>query len=122
MLRKLVLLLLCLFTALLSSARAQTTKPDNGRTSIRVRGDQNPRTLSPAEKNALLEVREAVWRAYFTNDQAQLEKLIPADTIALEGPLDKPFVKKAEILESARQGAQRRPTLPPLDFPHSDLH
>ena len=43
-----------------------------------------PGTLAPAAREQLLAAREAVWRAYFTNDQAQLDKLVPEDTIVLE--------------------------------------
>lgn len=123
--KKLFLLSLCSFASLAVLAQAQTPPPDDGRAvdraAIRAHADQNPRTLSPAEKKRLLEAREAVWRAYFTNDQAQLDKLIPADTIVLEGPLEKPFVKKAEILESAKQSAQRGAKLVRLEFPQTEL-
>jgi hypothetical protein len=67
-----------------------------------------PSMVTPQLRRQILEAREAVWRAYFTNDQAMLDKLVPADTVVLEGPLEQPFVKKAEILESARQGVQTR--------------
>lgn len=80
-----------------------------------------PATLPPPARQQLLTAREAVWRAYFTNDQAQLDKLVPADTIVLEGPLEKPFVKKAEILESARQGAQAGNKLIRLEFPQTEI-
>jgi ketosteroid isomerase-like protein len=80
-----------------------------------------PATLPPQIRQQLLDAREAVWRAYFTNDQAQLDKLVPADTIVLEGPLEKPFVKKADILESAKQGAQRGNKLVRLEFPQTEM-
>jgi ketosteroid isomerase-like protein len=80
-----------------------------------------PATLTPRLRQQILEAREAVWRAYFTNDQAQLDKLVPADTIVLEGSSEKPFVKKAEILESAKQGAQRGSKLVRLEFPQTEM-
>jgi ketosteroid isomerase-like protein len=80
-----------------------------------------PATIPPQLRKQILEAREAVWRAYFTNDQAQLDKLVPADTIVLEGPLEKPFVKKSEILESAKQGAQRGNKLVRLEFPQTEM-
>jgi ketosteroid isomerase-like protein len=80
-----------------------------------------PATLPPPAREQLLAAREAVWRAYFTNDQAQLDKLVPADTIVLEGPLDAPFVRKAQILEEARAAAQRGNKLVRLEFPKTEI-
>jgi ketosteroid isomerase-like protein len=80
-----------------------------------------PTTLPPQARQQLLTAREAVWRAYFTNDQAQLDKLVPADTVVLEGPLEKPFVKKSDILESAKQGAQHGNKLVRLEFPQTEI-
>jgi Calcium/calmodulin dependent protein kinase II Association. len=78
-------------------------------------------TLLPEARKELLTARESVWRAFFTNNQAQLEKLVPEDTIVLEGPLDKPFIKKADILESARQLAGSGQKLVRLEFPKTEM-
>jgi ketosteroid isomerase-like protein len=80
-----------------------------------------PTTLPPPAKQQLLQAREAVWRAFFTNDQAQLDKLVPADTIVLEVAQEKPFVKKAEILEAAKQLAQSGQKLVRLEFPQTEM-
>lgn len=80
-----------------------------------------PLTVPPELRQQILTAREAVWRAYFTNDQAQLDKLVPADTIVLEGPLEKPFVKKAEILASAQQLAQSGNKLVRIEFPQTEM-
>jgi ketosteroid isomerase-like protein len=87
------------------------------------RADQQsrPGTVPPALRQQILAAREAVWRAYFTNDQAQLQKLVPADTIVLEGPIDKPFTRQPEILESARQMAGRGTRLIRLEFPQTEV-
>lgn len=87
------------------------------------RADQQsrPATVAPALRQQILAAREAVWRAYFTNDQAQLQKLVPADTIVLEGPIEKPFTRQPEILESARQSAARGTKLVRLDFPQTEI-
>src|SRR5260370_38127288 len=45
---------------------------------------QEPQTLDEADKKALLVAREAVWRAYFANDKAALEKLIPRELVTIE--------------------------------------
>ena len=80
-----------------------------------------PAVIAAPVRQQILAAREAVWRAYFTNDQAQLDKLVPAETVVLEGPLEQPFVKKAQILESARQSAARGTKLIRLEFPHTEI-
>jgi len=80
-----------------------------------------PATLPPPVRDQLLAAREAVWRAYFTNDQAALDKLVPADTIVLEGPLDAPFVRKPQILEDARRAAAGGSRLVRLEFPKTEM-
>jgi ketosteroid isomerase-like protein len=80
-----------------------------------------PATLPPQLRDQLLVAREAVWRAYFGNDQAKLDALLPADTVVLEGPLEQPFVKKAQILEDARRGAERGNKLVRLEFPKTEI-
>lgn len=80
-----------------------------------------PAILPPPAKQQLLQAREAVWRAFFTNDQAQLDKLVPADTIVLEVAQEKPFMKKAEILAAAKQLAQSGQRLARLEFPQTEM-
>lgn len=80
-----------------------------------------PATLPPPVRDQLLAAREAVWRAFFTNDQEKLDKLVPADTIVLEGPLEQPFVRKAQILEDAKRGAERGTKLVRLEFPKTEI-
>ncbi|MGE0132886.1 MAG: nuclear transport factor 2 family protein [Blastocatellales bacterium] len=80
-----------------------------------------PATLSPQARQQLLQAREAVWRAFFTNDQAQLDKLVPDDTIVLEVAREKPFVKKAEIMAAAKQLAQSGKKLVRLEFPQTEM-
>ena len=80
-----------------------------------------PANIPPPAKQQLLQAREAVWRAYFTNDQAALAKLVPADTIVLENSPEKPFVKQAEILQSAKELAQSGMKLVRLEFPQTEL-
>src|SRR5689334_14153359 len=43
-----------------------------------------PTNLSPEIRQRILTAREAVWKAWFTNDRATLEKLIPEETIAID--------------------------------------
>jgi ketosteroid isomerase-like protein len=78
-------------------------------------------TLAPAIREQLLAAREAVWRAFFTNDQARLQTLVPADTIVLDGPIERPFVKQPEILQQARRAAERGEKLVRLEFPQTEI-
>lgn len=80
-----------------------------------------PATLSPPAKQQLLQAREAVWRAFFTNDQGQLDKLVPDETIVLEVGQEKPFMKKADILGAAKQLAQSGNKLVRLEFPQTEM-
>jgi ketosteroid isomerase-like protein len=80
-----------------------------------------PGTLPPPVRDQLMTAREAVWRAYFANDQATLDKLVPADTIVLEGPLDAPFVRKPQILEDAQRAASGGSKLVRLEFPRTEM-
>lgn len=80
-----------------------------------------PLPVTPQLREQILSAREAVWKAYFTNDQAVLEKLVPADTIVLENSQEKPFVKKAEILQSAKELAQSGAKLIRLAFPQTEM-
>jgi len=87
------------------------------------RAEQNalPATLPAPIREQLFTAREAVWRAYFTNDQAALDALVPSDTVVLEGPLDAPFVRKPQILEGARRAAAAGSKLVRLEFPLTEL-
>jgi ketosteroid isomerase-like protein len=87
------------------------------------RAEQNakPAALSPAMKDQLLAAREAVWRAYFTNDQAQLDKLVPDDLVVLQTVMEKPFVRKTEIQDAARRSVERGARLVRLEFPQTEI-
>ncbi|MBS1788804.1 MAG: nuclear transport factor 2 family protein [Acidobacteria bacterium] len=87
----------------------------------RAERQSQPANLPQQVRQQILTAREAVWRAFFTNDQAELDKLVPADTIVLEGSAEKPFVRKAEIMESAKQLAQSGSKLVRLEFPQTEI-
>lgn len=80
-----------------------------------------PGTLPVPIRDQLLAAREALWRAYFTNDQAALDKLMPEETIELGGSFDKPFVRKPDIMRSAQQAAQQGLKLMRLEFPQTEI-
>ncbi|MGH9853521.1 MAG: nuclear transport factor 2 family protein, partial [Blastocatellia bacterium] len=68
----------------------------------------------------LLESREAVWRAWFTNDRVKLDQLIPAELIAINsggGNWD----NRAEVLAGAKSFADSGAKLVRLEFPRTEI-
>jgi len=81
---------------------------------------QMPRSLTDAAKKQLLDAREAVWRAYFANDQRVLAKLIPEETITIEAASDD-WGNRAAILASSAQFAKSGGQLVKLEFPKTNI-
>jgi len=79
-----------------------------------------PQSLPEPMKKSLLEVREAVWRSWFANDQARLEKLVPAETITIE-PGSGDFGNQKAVLEGAREFAKSGQRLVRLEFPKTEI-
>jgi ketosteroid isomerase-like protein len=79
-----------------------------------------PRPLPDQLKKRLLEAREAVWRAYFAGDRAALEKLIPAETVAIEAA-DNVWSNRQTILDGAEQFAKGGGKLIKLEFPKTEI-
>ena len=75
-----------------------------------------PLVVSAERRNEILAAREAVWRAWFTNDRVTLEKLIPEETIAIDNGSEAWSDRKA-IFASAQQFADSGGRLIKLDFP-----
>jgi ketosteroid isomerase-like protein len=81
---------------------------------------QTARTLPDQMKKSLLEAREAVWRAYFANDRAALENLIPEETIAIEAA-ENNWSNRQTIFEGAARFAKSGGKLIKLDFPKTEI-
>jgi ketosteroid isomerase-like protein len=81
---------------------------------------QMPRTLGDQMKKRLLDAREAVWRAYFSNDRAALEKLIPEETVAIEAG-DNTWSNRKAIFDGAAQFAKGGGKLVRLEFPKTEI-
>ncbi len=79
-----------------------------------------PATLPPRARQQILNAREAVWKAYFSNDRAALEKLIPDETIAIEEGSEK-WSDRAAILAGARRFAESGANLVRLEFPKTEM-
>ncbi len=77
-------------------------------------------TLTQAQNVELLKAREAVWRAWFADDRAALERFLPEDTIAINNGAEK-WEHRAEVLESAKQFADGGGKLTSLSFPHVEI-
>jgi ketosteroid isomerase-like protein len=81
---------------------------------------QSLRPLSDQMKKRLLDAREAVWRAFFANDRAALEKLIPEETIAIEAG-DNNWSNRQIIFEGAAEFAKGGGKLVKLEFPKTEI-
>lgn len=81
---------------------------------------QVPRKLGDRMKKQLLEAREAVWRAYFSNDKATLEKLIPEETLTIESG-DNIWGNRTSVFEGAAIFAKSGGKLVKLEFPKTEI-
>ncbi len=68
----------------------------------------------------LLEVREAVWRAWFSNDTKTLKALVPRETIVISGGEEK-WKHQAEVFQSAADFQAGGGKLIRLAFPHTEV-
>jgi hypothetical protein len=75
---------------------------------------------STPEEQDLLETREAVWRAWFANDQKTLQQLVPADTIAINSG-EENWEYQPEILQSAADFQSHGGKLIRLEFPRTEI-
>jgi len=81
---------------------------------------QVPRQLGDRIKKQLLEAREAVWRAFFSNDRATLEKLIPEETLTIEAGYNNWGNRKA-VFNGAAEFAKNGGKLVKLEFPKTEI-
>ena len=79
-----------------------------------------PLTVSPEMRQRILSAREAVWKAYFANDRAALEKLIPEEAIAIEDGSEE-WSNRAAILAGAQRFGDSGAKLVKLEFPKTEL-
>ena len=68
----------------------------------------------------LLQVREAVWRAFFANDTKTLADLVPPETISL-GPGKDGWENQADILRDAADFQAKGGKLIRLEFPRTEV-
>jgi hypothetical protein len=77
-------------------------------------------TLSEGEKKRLLSAREAVWRAWFGGDRAALERLLPAELLAI-GPGGGPWENRQATLDGSARFAASGGKLVRLEFPKTEI-
>ena len=81
---------------------------------------QEPQAVSPRAREEILARREAVWRAFFTNDRAQLEELVPEDTVAINAG-EELWHDRASVLAGAAEFAKSGGRLFRLEFPRTEI-
>jgi hypothetical protein len=82
--------------------------------------EQQPFPLSAGQKQGLLSMREAVWRAYFSNDRNRLEQMIPNETIAIDAD-EEPWLDRDRVLAGADKFAKSGGKLTRLEFPKTEI-
>src|SRR5258705_11593163 len=68
----------------------------------------------------LLADREAVWRAWFENDQQRLRELLPSNARAIGN--ETPRQKRPAVIPAGQGVARRPPKSPPLTLPPAGAH
>ncbi len=81
---------------------------------------QEPQTVSAAAREEILARREAVWRAFFSNDRARLEELVPADTVAINAG-EEVWHDRDSVLAGAADFAASGAKLVRLEFPRTEI-
>ena len=77
-----------------------------------------PRTLTPENRERILQKRDSVWKAWFANDRATLEKLIPEEAIAIG---DDGWSDRAKIFAGAKAFAESGGKLVKIEFPKTEI-
>jgi ketosteroid isomerase-like protein len=81
---------------------------------------QRPQPVTAVEREAILKQREAVWRAFFANDRARLEELVPEDTIAINAG-EEIWHDQGGVRRGAEELAKSGARLVSLEFPRTEI-
>ena len=79
-----------------------------------------PVTITPQMRQRILTAREAVWKAWFTNDRTTLERLIPEETIAIDNG-GEGWADRAAVLAGAKRFVESGGKLVRLEFPKTEI-
>jgi hypothetical protein len=77
-------------------------------------------TITPEIRQQILTAREAVWRAWFANDRAALERLVPEEVIAI-GSGGESWSDRGAIFAEASSFAESGGKLLRLEFPKTEI-
>jgi ketosteroid isomerase-like protein len=75
---------------------------------------------STDDRSEILKVREAVWRAWFTNDTKTLQKLVLPNTIVISAGEEK-WKTQAAVFQSAADFQKEGGKLIRLEFPRTEV-
>jgi ketosteroid isomerase-like protein len=81
---------------------------------------QSLQILNSDEELKLLAAREEVWRAWFANDSAVLQKVIPKEVIAINSG-EETWSDLTTVLSSSRDSATSGTKLVKLEFPRTEI-
>jgi ketosteroid isomerase-like protein len=79
-----------------------------------------PASIGRRMREQILAAREKVWKAYFENDRAALERLIPDEVITID-PGSEEWSNKARVLSGAKGFAESGAKLVKLEFPKTEM-
>jgi len=79
-----------------------------------------PATIGPRTREQILAAREKVWKAYFENDRAVLDKVIPDEVIAIDAGSAE-WSNRDRILAGAKSFADSGAKLVKLEFPKTEI-
>jgi hypothetical protein len=74
----------------------------------------------PADSSDLLQVRETVWRSWFTNDAVTLRQLVPPETIVISSG-ETQWKHQPDVLRTAAQFQADGGRLVRLEFPRTEV-
>jgi ketosteroid isomerase-like protein len=77
-------------------------------------------TVSSEIRQQILNTREAVWKAWYANDRAALEKLIPEEAIAINARSEA-WSNREAIFAGAQRSAESGRKLVKLEFPKTEM-
>jgi hypothetical protein len=79
-----------------------------------------PLSVTPDIRQRVLARRDAVWKAWFANDRAALDKLIPEEAIAINSGAEQ-WEDRAAIFAGAKAFADSGSKLVRLEFPKTEM-
>jgi len=76
--------------------------------------------VGPDERKQLMEVRQSIWNAWFNNDVAKLQSMLPENTIAINNGEDA-WQSRDEVIKAAAEFNAGGNKLVSLKFPKTEI-